>query len=456
MRRVFVAAGLGLGGCNALSGVGDFEVVPGATSTTSAGAGAGGAASSSANGGATSSSGNGGSGSGAGGAGGCSKSSECASEACIGGACATIVQIAAGTGFACAVLADGTAHCWGRNQSGQLGDGTKAPHFVPAPVQGLADVVEIAVSRAAGEGSDAHACARSRDGAVRCWGDNGDGQLGLGSVGDQTLVPALVSLPGPATRIATGGRHTCAIVAETVHCWGSDAQGQVGDGGDVGGVVPEPALVRDDALDVALGEDFGCMLVKVTGMVECWGANQRKQLGSAFPGESSGAPLLVPGTGAVAIAAGRDFACAVKSPSAVKCWGENNNGELATKQTGPPDAPPVDATALAEVDALALGVRMGGAKRGGHGCMLQVGGSVACWGDAEAGQIGNGTVDDFVLEPATASLSGPATSVSAGVSFTCALLASGALRCWGENQQGQLGTGMSGGAQPAPVPVAWP
>jgi alpha-tubulin suppressor-like RCC1 family protein len=129
--------------------------------------------------------------------------------------------------------------CWGFNGSGQLGDGTTTTRLFPVIVSGITNAVAIA----AGE---FHTCALLADGSARCWGDNSTGQLGDGTTTDRpaptevtisflkrTLsggVVAIVPLVN-LVRIATGRRHTCAILADgSVRCWGENAFGQIGSG----------------------------------------------------------------------------------------------------------------------------------------------------------------------------------------------------------------------------------
>jgi alpha-tubulin suppressor-like RCC1 family protein len=483
-----------LGACNALTGVGDFEVVPGATSTTISGAGAGGATSSSGKGGGGSGTGgdagattatgtatgtgmggagaSGGAGSGgaggaatggggsggAGGAGGgplaCMKHADCPSEACLGGSCATIVQVAAGATFACAVLGDGTAHCWGRNHDGQLGDGTFTPQYKPQPVPSLTDVVAIAVSRTAVDETspEVHACARLASGAVKCWGNNVHGQLGIGAAGADQPSPQSVLGNATFSRIAVGSKHTCGIAAAQVWCWGRDAAGEVGDGGANQDVF-QPVMVLGDATDVALGQSFTCAL-RIDGTVRCWGSNSKKQLG-VLTG-SSGVPVPVPGlVGAVAVAAGRDFACAKKSATEIWCWGDNSDAQITTMNTSS-IAPPIVATKLTAISLLSLGVDRDDFSDGGHGCAVLTDGSAKCWGENASGQIGDGTTGGDVPLPVAPMGLGSVKAVSAGADFTCAITAAGALRCWGRNNEGQLGIGTETAKEPLALPVIWP
>ena len=132
--------------------------------------------------------------------------------------------IAHGLRHGCALLEDGTVWCWGRNDYGQLGDGhVSAPRERPAPVSGLAGVVEIALGSFFG-------CARTRGGEIWCWGDNFEGQLGDGTRTDRTL-PVAVAQGGGALALALGHTHACALMAGgLVRCWGSNLHRELGQG----------------------------------------------------------------------------------------------------------------------------------------------------------------------------------------------------------------------------------
>ena len=131
----------------------------------------------------------------------------------------------------CAALADGTAWCWGQNDSGQLGDGTTLQSAVPVQVSGLASVVEISAGAA-------HTCARTGDGALWCWGDNGGGQLGNGMSGQRAMATTPVRVATLGTvEVCAGTGDTCARGKNGgIWCWGVRDYGLLGDG-DLGFVL---------------------------------------------------------------------------------------------------------------------------------------------------------------------------------------------------------------------------
>jgi len=349
-------------------------------------------------------------------------------------AVADATQVSAGFLHSCARLANGTAKCWGFNAEGQIGNGTfGADVLTPTSVAGLTGITSIG---AGGLGT----CARLGTGAMRCWGSNGDGQLGNGTATGRSVTPVTIAGVAPVTVAAVGDSTNCAVLADgTAKCWGYNSDAQTGTfTGASGPPVTTPTAVSGfalgaKALSVSAGGTHTCAVLG-TGAVKCWGANTYGQIGNGATGAAQTSPASVTGLspGAVAVAAGASSTCAALADGSVKCWGNGANGRLGRGSTTS-SAVPVAVTSVTQ--AVAVTVSAGG----GHACALLAGGGIRCWGLGTSGQLGNAT-SITALSPVAVSGITTAASLSAGSAHTCALLASGAARCWGANSVGQLGT----------------
>ena len=210
-----------------------------------------------------------------------------------------------------------------------------------------------------------------------------------------------------ATALAAGHLHTCALRMDgAVVCWGRDARGQLGDG-TVGGfaVPPVPVVSLNMVTAIAAGRDFTCALREegTDRTVLCWGANDRGQLGAAGALESA-TPVIVTGiTDAIAITAapGGTHACALRTGGVVSCWGSNASGQLGDGTTDASTAPR-DAMDL----SAAIAVAAGGLDDAGHGhtCAITDTGAVHCWGDGGLGQNGSTAALDLDVPTPVAGL----------------------------------------------------
>ena len=143
-----------------------------------------------------------------------------------------VIAIAVGSRHSCALTGSGGVKCWGDNSWGQLGDGTTVNRARPVAVSGLTRQIRaIAADRARSGGGDGNTCALTRAGGVKCWGNNWWGQLGDGTTVSRRRPVGVSGLSRGVTGISVGGYHSCARTRDGgIKCWGLNLEGELGDG----------------------------------------------------------------------------------------------------------------------------------------------------------------------------------------------------------------------------------
>jgi alpha-tubulin suppressor-like RCC1 family protein len=332
-------------------------------------------------------------------------------------------QVSAGLYHTCAVLNDGTLRCWGNNGSGQLGNGTNTNSNLPVTVSGITNAVTVS----AGGG---HTCAVLNDGTLRCWGANWNGQLGNGTNTNSNL-PVVVSGISNAVAVSAGWGHTCAVLNDgTLRCWGHNLYGQLGNGTNTPSNLPVTVSGISNAVAVSAGLYHTCAVLN-DGTLRCWGYNGDGQLGNGT-NASSNLPVTVSGiSNAVAVSAGGYHTCAVLNDGTLRCWGRNWDGQLGNG-TNTSSKLPVTVSGISNAVTVSAGWN--------HTCAVLNDSTLRCWGYNGYGQLGNGTNTSSNLPVIVSGISN-AVAVSAGGFHTCAVLNDGTLRCWGRNDYGQLGDG---------------
>lgn len=370
----------------------------------------------------------------------CTTTAECSDLVCVGGE--TTRTCAEPTGAECA----GDADCaWGVCDEGRCDE----------------------VRRIAAGGP--FTCVLLESGAIECAGENVDWAI----VPDDTR-PILTTFARvadssggapPFDRLGLGANHLCALEGGEVRCWGGGNFGQTAGPSGRTAPFPEPVVALTGVLDLAVGLDLSC--VRTATEVICWGTDRYGLLGDTeeYPSTPTTDPMRsrpepIELTGPTRdLDAGFYHACAVTLDGDVWCWGANDHGNLGVAPTGEtctatviPGTPiacsttPVRATEVGTAAGLPVTDVTVGAQ---HTCALGHEGAVYCWGANAEGQLGSGVLGGAdAIEPVRV-LDG-AIDVEAGTHHTCALLSDGRVACWGRDSGAQLGDG-GGGARSSPV-----
>jgi alpha-tubulin suppressor-like RCC1 family protein len=383
-----------------------------------------------------------------------------------------VAKLVTNSDSACALVVSGRVYCWGTNLGGALGSGVATDFsYQPLPVRGVSGRGTLAgVTSIATDGGGF--CALLTSGGVDCWGSNSDGDLGDGGVANGP-VPVVVKGSGGAGKlggvasIAGGYFSYCALLKTGgVDCWGNNAlYGGLGTGSnDTFTAVPDPVKGVGGAGKLggvaSVVPDGTTMCAILTSRrVDCWGGGPIAVLGNGT-NSSSNVPVAVEGIGGTGLLGGvasldaqGETICALLTSGAVDCWGLGSTGVL-----GAGDSVQASATPVAVVGLGGTGTLGGVSGLTGDGqtmCALLTSGSVDCWGEDNEGQLGAATIppvgDSFVPVAVTGA---HGTGVLAGVanlttdfSSFCAVLGGGHVDCWGGNSGGQLGDGNDTGPQ---------
>ncbi len=397
----------------------------------------------------------------------------------------TITKLVVGAQNGCVLRLDGRVKCWGNGNFAGLGiafpdNRGDAPNEMGA----LLPFVDVGPNRSvvnlfSGSYAD-HRCAILDDGALKCWGANVSGDLGLGDTatrGDGAnemgadLTAIALGTNVKAAQVATNNAHTCAILTDgRLKCWGNNGDGQLGVGdtaargdapGEMGDALPFVDIGAGRTAKAVMVANARTCIITDQDRVRCWGSGTNGQLGQGNTqgrgtlANQMGAALpdidLGAGRTAKAIAGGLEHTCAILDDGSVKCWGSNVYGQLglgdtANRGDGPnemgDDLPKVSLGAGRTAKAIASGAS--------HVCVILDDDTLKCWGQNNVGQLGQGDTarrGDGAGEmgdnlPAIALGAGrTAKAIAMGTSSSCALLDDGKVKCWGLNSYGHLGIG---------------
>ena len=366
---------------------------------------------------------------------------------------ATVTQaasLAVGDGHTLIVDPQGRVQAFGRNEAGQLGNGSTAASAGPLPVPFPAG--SSIASVAAGP---RFSLALATDGKLWAWGKNNVGQLGVGAAGGDSAVPQPVALPAgvTATAIAAAGityddGRAAALGSDgRLYVWGNNAYAFLGNAASTSAATPQalPLATGVDGVAVAVGGDHGLLLDR-QGRVYQWGHDFNEYVG--LPGSGTlplPVPIALPGqVKATAIAAGDRHAVALGEDGRVYVWGSDDVGQRGDGSAA--------GKTLVTAAALPAGVRATAIAAGSlHTLALGSDGQLYAWGDNDYAQLGNGQGRYLAASGPNASAvqaPAPVTALLPAATALSALAASrhsaavgsdGRLYTWGANYAGELG-----------------
>lgn len=356
-----------------------------------------------------------------------------------------IYQLSTGDAHTCGVTTDNRAYCWGVNDYGSLGDGTTSERHTPVAVVGGLPFRQISA------GAN-HTCGVTTDFRAFCWGSNVAGQLGDGTTSDR-LKPVRVAGGKLFRTVAAGFLHSCGVSYpdNRAFCWGRNGSGQLGDGTMASHLTPVAVVGARQFRQVTVGYFHSCG-VTTANWAYCWGGSQFGQVGDSTGGWIRVKPVKVAGTRQYRQIDGGGYStCAVTATdNRAYCWGRNDAGQVG-------DGTLSSQRRWPKAVAGGLSIRRvtaGSSPSWGNTCGETTGSRAYCWGLNSTGAVGDGTTTQR-LTPVPVAGGLYFSQVSAGGLYACGKTSAGVAYCWGSNGHGQLGDGTTLNRS-TPVAVAAP
>jgi alpha-tubulin suppressor-like RCC1 family protein len=391
----------------------------------------------------------------------------------------SVRAISAGGMQTCAVLDNNRVKCWGGDLDGELGCNPATGHGANPGEMGDQLLYFELGSRAALAiyNGEHHVCARLATGELKCWGSGASGATGRGDTLDWGGAPKqmggrlpVVSL-GTARTVITaslGQNNSCAILnGGDVKCWGDNADGNLGQGdtvtrgdgpGEMGDALPKINLGTGKlAKAIGVGQSLICAQL-TTNEMKCWGMGgdlglgNMTQHGATAASMGDGLPAIDFGTRVVkSFAVGAAHVCAIFTTNELGCWGSNFHGELGIDSTATRGDGPNEMGANMLMVNLGTGRTAKAVATGNsHTCAILDNNQLKCWGANSRGQLGIGNRTNQGdatnemgdnLPYVNLGTGRTAKSVVAGDDWTCAVLDTNQIKCWGDGFLGNLGRG---------------
>ena len=333
-------------------------------------------------------------------------------------------SVSGGVEFTVAIKTDGTLWGWGKNSSGQLGDGTTTNRTSPIQIGSATNWQKVFAG-------DFHTLAIKTDGTLWAWGSNSSGKLGDGTTTNSTAPVQIGSATNWQT-VAASEDHTVALKTDgTLWAWGDNSFGRLGDGTTTNRSAPTQIGSATDWTAIAAGGKFS-LAVKSTGTLWAWGENGSGQMANGATGGQNNSPTQVgSATNWQKVAASYNSAIATKTDGTLWGWGNNNNGQVG------------DGTTTLRTTPVQIGSATDWQSITAHygtNAAIKTTGTLWTWGDNQAGQLANGTTTNGTSPTQIGSATNWQTIAMGGVHFA-AINSSNNLYTAGFNSSGQLGDG---------------
>ncbi len=283
-----------------------------------------------------------------------------------------------------------------------------------------------------------HVCGVTSGGGLKCWGDGDGHALGDGTANDHPI--AFPVIASGVAQVESARTFTCARMTDaTVKCWGDGSQSH--------NALPTPVKLNSTetpligVAEISVGSVHACAVIVANGGVKCWGNNVVHQIGDGTATGDNATDVrtyptsvldpddpahLAPLTGVADISSAGGNTCARKSSGAVVCWGDNSAGQLGNGSTSVQNFP-------VHVSGIASGALQISTGRQ-HSCAVLALGELRCWGENTQAQLGNSATDGENVPSPVQILANGVKQVSAGSIHTCAVMVdSGRAKCWGAN-----------------------